>query len=101
MYPIQVVIPEQESYNRGFAFPLLGGLVRFILLIPHIIVLYILLIIVYLLQYILWIPVLFTGRYPSWGRDIVGGYVRWSARIQCYFLGLTDQYPPFQLGSGS
>ena len=62
-------------------------------------ILYALSIIVYLLQLILWIPVLFTGQYPSWGRDLVGGFVRWSTRIYAYIFGLTDEYPPFQLSN--
>jgi hypothetical protein len=99
MYPIQVEIPAQPQYNRFFAFPLIGGLVRFLLIIPHFIILYALGIIVFILTLVLWIPVAVTGKYPDWGRLLVGGYVRWYARITAYLFGLTDLYPPFQLGN--
>jgi Domain of unknown function (DUF4389) len=99
MYPIQVEIPAQPQYNRFFAFPLIGGFARWILLIPHFIVLFALGFLVGILQLVLWIPVLFTGRYPDWGRLFVGGYIRYQARMTAYWYGLTDLYPPFQLGN--
>jgi hypothetical protein len=46
---------------------------------------------------ILWIPVLFAGRYPRWGYALVGGWLRWQLRVNAFFLGLTDEYPPFRL----
>lgn len=96
-YPVQVdfIIPAQNS--RFYAVPLLGYLVRYLLLIPHLLVLVPLTIAVALLQLVLWIPVLLAGRYPRWGYTFVGGYVRWSTRLNAFLLGLTDQYPPFRL----
>jgi len=51
-------------------------------------------------QSILWIPVLFGGKYPLWGYVLVGGLLRWTCRVSAFLLGLTDQYPPFSLKSG-
>ena len=68
------------------------------LLIPHFIILRILQIVVFALQLVLWIPVLSGGSYPEWGYRLVGGYIRWSTRVACYLLGLTDTYPPFRMG---
>ncbi|HEV7680429.1 MAG TPA: DUF4389 domain-containing protein [Candidatus Dormibacteraeota bacterium] len=98
-YPIQVEIPAQPQYNRFFAVPLIGGLARWLLLIPHLFIIYVLGLIVGILQLVLWIPVLFTGRFPDWGRLLVGGYVRWSTRMYAFAFGLTDVYPPFELGN--
>lgn len=76
-YPVQVdfIIPARNS--RFYAVPLLGYLARYLLLIPHLIVLVLLTIAVALLQLVLWIPVLVGGKYPKWAYSFVGGYVRW------------------------
>jgi hypothetical protein len=98
-YPVQVAYERPPSNNRFFAVPLLGILVKEIILIPHFIVLYVLSLIVGILQYVLWIPVLFGGKYPDFGYQFVGGTLRWGARVFSYLLGLTDKYPPFQLSN--
>jgi hypothetical protein len=97
-YPVQVhfIIPARNS--RFYAFPILGYLARIVLLLPHVVLTAILGLLVGLLQLVLWLPVLVTGRYPRWGYAVVGGYLRWNTRMQAFFLGLTDQYPPFRLG---
>ena len=97
-YPVQVhfIIPARNS--RFYAFPVLGYVARTVLLLPHMVVMAILGLLVGLLQLVLWIPVLLTGRYPRWGYAVVGGYLRWNTRMQAFFLGLTDEYPPFRLG---
>lgn len=96
-YPVQVhfIIPARNS--RFYALPLLGYVVRLLLLLPHMILTVLLGLLVGLLQLVLWLPVLLTGRYPKWGYSFVGGYLRWSTRLQAFSLGLTDQYPPFRL----
>ncbi len=85
--------------NRFYAIPAVGILVKYIILIPHFIVLYVLALVVGVLVLVTWIPVLFTGQYPDWGRDLVGGHLRWTVRVFAFLLGLTDSYPPFRLGS--
>ncbi len=97
-YPVDVEFPLQETYNRFYAVPLLGILVKGIILIPHLIVLYILFACVYLAQYVLWIWVLFGGRYPDWGYSFVGGAIRWYTRVNAFVFGLSDVYPSFSLG---
>lgn len=96
-YPVDVRFPPQNNPNKLFAIPIVGYVLKLILLIPHLIVLSVLHGIVNVLQYILWIPVLFTGRYPDWGHLLVGGTLSWSARVGAYFYGFTDQYPAFSL----
>lgn len=97
-YPVRVTFQRQQSYNRGWAIPVVGLFVKMILIIPHSIILYALGIVVGCLQLVLWVPVLFTGSYPSWGYQLVGGYVRWTLRTAAYIYGLADAYPPFQMG---
>jgi hypothetical protein len=96
-YPVQVdfIIPAHNS--RFYALPVLGYVVRYLFLIPHLVVLAFLTFAVALLQLVLWIPVLIGGKYPRWGYSFVGGYVRWSTRLNAFMLGLTDAYPPFRL----
>ncbi len=92
-----VVFEPQQSYSKFWAIPIVGIVVKEIILIPHIIILYILTYVVGIVQLVTWIPVLFGGKYPLWGYQLVGGYIRWSARVLAYGLGLTDLYPPFSL----
>jgi hypothetical protein len=93
--PGDIVIPRPESSSRFFAIPIVGIFVRYIILIPHFIVLYVLGFVVALCQLVIWIPVLFTGAYPQWAFQLVSGTTIWAMRVYAYLLGLTDAYPPF------
>jgi len=95
-YPVQVSWETPPTNARFFAIPLIGILARAILLIPHLVVLYFVGICVFAAVLVLWIPVLVNGRYPAWGYRLVGGYIRWQARLTAYIYGVTDRYPtPF------
>ena len=73
-------------------------LVKWLLAIPHYIVLAVLLVGVVVVVVIAWFAILFTGRYPRGLFDYVVGVGRWSLRVQAYaFLLVTDHYPPFSL----
>lgn len=98
-YPVSVLYERPPANSRFFAIPLLGIIARIVLLIPHLIVLLLLNFVVSLTQYFLWAIVLITGRYPAWAYAFVGGYIRWNTRLFAYLYGLTDRYPPFQLGN--
>ncbi len=97
-YDVDVDFNVPEEHNRLWAIPVIGIVIKLIILIPHLILLYVLAIVATVLALITWIPVLFGGHYPSWGYEIIGGYLRWSTRLNAYLFGLTDQYPPFRLG---
>jgi hypothetical protein len=97
-YPVRVSYQIPAASNRLWAIPALGFLAKAIILIPHLIVLYALGIVVGVLQLVTWFPVLFSRSYPSWGYEMVTGYLRWYNRVGSYLLGLNDQYPPFQMG---
>ena len=74
-------------------------LVKWILVMPHIIVLIFIFIAVVFCTVFAWFAILFTGRYPKGIFDFVEGFLRWSLRVNAYMLLLTtDEYPPFRLG---
>jgi hypothetical protein len=74
-------------------------LVKWLLAIPHYVVLFFLGIGAFFAVVIAWFAILFTGRYPRGVFDYVEGVFRWSNRVSAYaFLLVTDEYPPFTLG---
>lgn len=73
-------------------------LVKWLLAIPHYIILVLLALAVLVVTIIAWFAILFTGRYPSGLFDFVVGVMRWGNRVQGYaFVLITDRYPPFRL----
>ena len=73
-------------------------LVKWILVIPHLIVLYCLWIAVVVVCIIAWFAILFTKRYPRALFDFVVAVYRWGLRVFVYaYLLTTDRYPPFSL----
>ena len=73
-------------------------LVKWILAIPHLLVLVVLLIVGFFAILIAWFAILFTGIYPAGLFRFVVGVLRWGLRVEAYaFLMLTDEYPPFSL----
>ena len=75
-------------------------LVKWILVIPHFIVLGFLWVGMFFVVLIAWFAILFTGRYPKGLFDFVEGVLRWGQRVVAYaFLLVTDRYPPFSLTS--
>ena len=73
-------------------------LVKWILAIPHYVVLVFLGIAAFFVVVFAWFAILFTGRYPRGAFDFVVGVTRWYNRVLGYAFALvTDQYPPFRL----
>ena len=71
---------------------------KWLLAIPHYIVLFFLWIAVVLVVLYAWVAILFTGGYPRGAFDFVVGVGRWQARVAGYAtLLVTDRYPPFSL----
>jgi len=85
---------EGRRINQFWGIPIIGIMVRSIVLIPHFIVLYVLFAIGLFLELVLWIPILVSGRYPGWAVSLYGGILRYSARVQAYILLLPVPYPP-------
>jgi hypothetical protein len=75
-------------------------LVKWLLAIPHYIVLVFLWLAALVAVIIAWFAILFTGRYPRGLFDFVLGVFRWTNRVVGYaFILVTDQYPPFRLSA--
>jgi hypothetical protein len=75
-------------------------LVKWLLAIPHYIVLIVLGIALVVVVIVAWFAILFTGRYPRGAFDFVEGVIRWLNRVVGYaFVLVTDQYPPFRLAA--
>ena len=73
-------------------------LVKWLILIPHYVVLALLFIGGVFAWIIAWFAILFTGRYPRALFDYLVGVARWTLRVWAYgFLLITDEYPPFSL----
>jgi hypothetical protein len=96
-HPVTVEYDESARINPLWGIPLFGIWLRAILAIPHLIVLWLLGIGVGLVLLVSWIPVLTNGRMADWGYTILGGWIRWTMRVNAYVLLLTNEYPPFRL----
>jgi hypothetical protein len=92
-YPAVLAARLDEPLSRWL------WLVKWLLLIPHLIVLAFLWIAFVILTVFAWFAILFTGRYPRGVFDFNVGVLRWTWRVSYYsYDGLgTDKYPPFSL----
>jgi hypothetical protein len=96
---------EQQSVRLSLRYPNVASdlnrwlpLVKWLLAIPHYIVLAFLGLAAFVCVVIAWFAILFTGRYPRGLFDFVVGVGRWALRVGAYaFLLTTDRYPPFSL----
>jgi hypothetical protein len=91
-YPLTLEVEYREDLSRWMIF------VKWLLAIPHVIVLAFLFIAAYVVVVIAFFAILFTGRYPRGLFDFVLGTARWAVRVNAYaFWFMTDRYPPFSL----
>lgn len=91
---LDVDFPENVPQDLNRWLPL----VKWLLAIPHYLVLLVLSIAAVVAIVIAWFAILFTGTYPRGIFDFVVGVGRWGLRVQAYaFLLVTDRYPPFRL----
>jgi len=91
-YPARLDVAYPERLNRWLP------LVKWLLAIPHYIVLVVLGIAAFVAVVIAWFAILITGRYPRALFDFVVGVGQWGLRVGAYaFLLVTDRYPPFSL----
>ena len=94
IYPT-LIIPRNTQPSRFYAFPLLGALVKLVLLIPGIIMLSIVSLIWQVTIFINAFVVLFTGRYWRFSFEVCDYYNKYSLKTSLYFLGVTNKHPGF------
>ena len=91
---LDIAYPEGEQLNR------IMPLIKWLLAIPHYIVLFFLSLAALAVMVIAWFAILIVGRYPRGLFDFSVGVSRWSTRVGAYaFVLVTDRYPPFRLGA--
>jgi hypothetical protein len=96
---------EQQSVRLDFPYPdaqreLMRGmpLVKWLLAIPHYVVLFFLTVGALFVVIAAWFAILFTGRFPRGLFGYLEGVARWYNRVTAYAFALvTDRYPPFRL----
>jgi hypothetical protein len=89
-YPVQITIERPGHIHRWRFFSTL-------LALPHILVLYALLIVTSVTTLISAIVILFVARYPPGLFGIAAATIRYQTRVNAYLYLITSHYPPFSL----
>jgi hypothetical protein len=98
---------EQQAVHLEFPYPDARTdlnrwlpLVKWLLAIPHYVVLLFLYIAAFFVVVAAWFTILFTGRFPRGMFDFLVGVGRWTNRVIAYaHVLVTDRYPPFRLAA--
>lgn len=90
-YPVDFDVEYPEELSRWLIF------VKWILVIPHLIILTLLGIVALLVMIIAFFAILFTQQFPESMFKFVVGVNRWSQRASAYVYLLRDEYPPFSM----
>lgn len=91
LYAVSFDVTYPQNLNRFMP------LIKWLLAIPHLIVLLFLTIGLIVTTMIAWFAILFTGSYPEGLFNFAVGVNRWSHRVGAYIGLMTDEYPPFSL----
>jgi Domain of unknown function (DUF4389) len=90
-HPARLEIAYPAELNRWLP------LIKWLLVIPHFIVLFFVAIGAFFVAIFAFFAVLFTGRYPRGAFDYMAGTLRWAYRVFVYMHLMVDPYPPFSL----
>jgi hypothetical protein len=91
-YPASIEIVDPPEPRDRLAVGL-----RLLLALPHIIVLFFVLLAWGFTTIAAWFIILFTGSYPQGLYEFGVGALRWRLRVETYLLLMVDEYPPFSL----
>ncbi|MBI5285873.1 MAG: DUF4389 domain-containing protein [Chloroflexi bacterium] len=94
-YPINYAVSYPTSLSRGLIF------VKWLLAVPHLLILYALNAVFEVLTFIAFFAILFTARYPKGLFDFNVGIRRWYLNVFAYICLQRDEYPPFSLDAGA
>ena len=90
---IEFFIAYKEEVSRFTM--LVRWILGWILLIPHIIIVYLRFFVVFFISIIAWFSILFIGKYPKGMFSFVEGTWRWYVRIYSWIIFFTEEYPAF------
>jgi len=93
-YPIRYDVAYPEHLSRWLIF------VKWLLAIPHLIILYLLTLAWEVVTFIAFFAILFTKKYPEGLFKFSVGVRRWNANVNAYVGLLRDEYPPFSMDAG-
>lgn len=96
-YSASIPVSKPENPSKGWAVAGLLVLPKAFVLIPHFFVLMLLVIGGMFALWFGYIITAITGTYPAGIQDFLAGIMQWGLRIEAFFTGLTDEYPPFSL----
>ncbi|TAK55345.1 MAG: DUF4389 domain-containing protein, partial [Dehalococcoidia bacterium] len=93
-YPVRYDVEYPEHLSRWLIF------VKWLLAIPHFVIVYFLALAWEVVTFIAFFAVLFTKKYPEGLFKFSVGVRRWQANVSAYVGLLRDEYPPFSLDAG-
>lgn len=96
-YSAAFPVAKPENPSKGWAVAGLLFVPKVLALIPHAIALAFVGIAGFFALWFGYIVTAITGKYPIGIQDFLAGIMQWGLRVQAWFTGLTDEYPPFSL----
>jgi hypothetical protein len=93
-YPVRFDVAHPENLSRGLIF------IKWLLAIPHFVIIYALNIVFEVLTFIAFFAILFTTKYPEGLFKFNVGIRRWQANVTAYLMLMRDEYPPFSFDPG-
>lgn len=94
-YPVQLTYPESNKVANW------RPLAHWLMVIPHYIINYVLTIVAEVILVISWLIIVFTGKLPAGLANFLIMCIRYSTRMNGFFVGLTEDYPPFTFDSAA
>lgn len=95
MYPVNFTAGQAGERSRGLGWAGVFFFIKSLLALPHLIIINILGNLAFIVAYVGFFFVGFTGKMPDGLRSMLVATMRWSARTYAWMGALTDLYPPF------